>query len=58
VSNNKPFDKFASFDFASLYPTTMKDFSLDPKLMNELKRQKLLKERKEKLKQIKNLNEI
>ena len=50
MSNNNHY--VGSFDFSSLYPTAMKDFSLDTKLMNELKRQNLLKQRKEKLEQI------
>lgn len=52
--------KIVNMYFASLYPTTMTDFTKDPKFLAELKeiqRKKTLKERREKLEKINNLNE-
>ena len=46
------------FDFASLYPTTMRDFgTYNPYLIKEMKRKQQIKERREKLEQLKKVFE-
>jgi hypothetical protein len=55
-----PEQKILSFDFASLYPTTMRDFTQDPEfqeIFRERQRQKLREERRMKIERINNLNE-
>lgn len=44
-----------NFDFASLYPYAMGDFTKDSNFMRELERIKLKRDRIEKLKRINNL---
>ena len=46
------------FDFASLYPTIMRDIgTLDPYQIKEMKRKQQIKERREKLEQLKKVFE-
>lgn len=44
-----------SFDFQSLYPNTMQSFNIEPEFLVKFRRERLKKERIEKLNRINNL---
>lgn len=44
-----------NFDFQSLYPNTMQSFNIEPELLIKFRRERLKKERIEKLNRINNL---
>lgn len=55
---DNPKYKFPNFDFETLYPNVIKDWTKDEKFMaelNEITRKRLIKERKEKLERINDL---
>lgn len=57
MTDNKKYS-VPNFDFATLYPSVIKDWSKDKKFMaelNEIARKRLIKERKEKLERINEL---